>query len=145
MLHVFRSNCHCSWKFHKFHTKKPVMQSFFLKMMKLYKDICSAWINCTSAEFFSHKLMLQTSQKYIRSIVILWRILPCNFGKPFVKTWGKKHSFHNKHIYIERSQTCWGFMKFYFVHIAKVCFIFKKTVIMLIYKTLPTSGNEKEQ
>ena len=28
---------------------------FFLKMMKLYKDICPTWISRTSAEFFSHK------------------------------------------------------------------------------------------
>ena len=43
MLHVFWSNHHCSWKFHKFHRKTPVLEShFFLKMMKLYKGICSA-------------------------------------------------------------------------------------------------------
>ena len=53
MLLVFRSNHHCSWKFHKFHRKTPVLESlFFLKMMKLYKDICSAWISCTSADIF---------------------------------------------------------------------------------------------
>ena len=46
MLHVFRSNHHCSdWKFHKFHRKTPVLGSlFFLEMMKLLKDICSAWV-----------------------------------------------------------------------------------------------------
>ena len=54
MLRVFRSNHHCSWKFHG---KTPVLESlFFLKMMKLYKDICSAWINHTFVEFFSHRL-----------------------------------------------------------------------------------------
>ena len=45
MLRIFRSNHHCSWKFHKFDRKTPVLEScFFLEMMKLYKDICSAWI-----------------------------------------------------------------------------------------------------
>ena len=38
----------------------------------------------------------------------------------------KKHSFHNKHIYIYKLQTFWSFMKFYFVHIVKACFVFKK-------------------
>ena len=38
---------------------------FFLKMMKLYKDNCSAWISRTSAEFFfligwRHKLLKNT-------------------------------------------------------------------------------------
>ena len=41
MLCVFRSNHHCSWKFYKFHRKAPVLECFSLK---LYKDICSAWI-----------------------------------------------------------------------------------------------------
>ena len=51
MLHVFRSNNHCSWKFHKFHRKTPVLESlFFVKMTKLYKDISSASIIHTSAK-----------------------------------------------------------------------------------------------
>ena len=29
MLHVFRSNHHCSWKFHKFHRKTLVLESLF--------------------------------------------------------------------------------------------------------------------
>ena len=40
-------------------------------------------------------------------------------------------------------------MKFYFVLIAKVCFVFKKShyayILLYMYKTLPTLGNEKEQ
>ena len=37
----------------KFHKKTPVLESLFLlKMMKLYKDICSACISRTSAEIF---------------------------------------------------------------------------------------------
>ena len=53
MLRVSRSNNCCSWTFYKFHRKIPVLKSlFFLKMMKLYKGICSAWISLnTSAEF----------------------------------------------------------------------------------------------
>ena len=32
MLRVFRSNNHCSWKFHRFHRKTPLLESlFFLK------------------------------------------------------------------------------------------------------------------
>ena len=41
----------------------------------------------------------------------------------------KKHSSHNKHIYIYGLQTFWSFMKFYLVHNVKVCF----TVIMIIF------------
>ena len=36
------------------------------------------------------------------------------------------YSLHNKHIYIYWLQPFWNFMKFYFVHIAKACFVFKK-------------------
>ena len=51
---VFRSNHHCSWKFQKFHRKTPVLKSLsFLKIMKLYKDICFAWISCTFVKTFS--------------------------------------------------------------------------------------------
>ena len=32
MLHVFKSNHHCSWKFHKFHRKTPVLESLFEKL-----------------------------------------------------------------------------------------------------------------
>ena len=49
----------------------------------------------------------------------------------------KPHSFHNIHIFLYGSQIFWSFMKFYFVHIVKVCCV--------LHKTLPTLGNEKEQ
>ena len=49
MLHVFRSNHHYSWKLHKFHQKTTMLEFCFLKMMKLYKDICSAYCH----NFFS--------------------------------------------------------------------------------------------
>ena len=49
------------------------------------------------------------------------------------KRW-KKHSFHNKHIYmLYGSQTFWSFMKFYFIHMVKVRFVFKKSVIVLMF------------
>ena len=49
ILCVFRSNHHRSWKFHKFHRKKLVLESLFcLKMTKLNKDLSSAWISHTS-------------------------------------------------------------------------------------------------
>ena len=51
MLRVFRSKHPCSWKFNEFHMEAPVLEClFFLKMMKLYKDIYSAWISRTSAD-----------------------------------------------------------------------------------------------
>ena len=38
---------------------------FFLKMMKLYKDICSAWISHTSADFFS----IYWNQKHLKNTI----------------------------------------------------------------------------
>ena len=61
---------------------------FFLKTVKLYKNICSAWISRTSAEFFSHRLTSSTSQKYNRSIVVLRRTFLWIFGK-----WYKQYLF----------------------------------------------------
>ena len=47
-------------------------------------------------------------------------------------------------IYIYGSQTFWNFKKFYFVHIAKVCFVFQKTANPpYMHMTLKTSGTEK--
>ena len=45
----------------------------------------------------------------------------------------EKHSFHNKHIFIYGSHTFWSFMKFYFVHIVKVCYFFKKPLLYLYF------------
>ena len=74
MLRVFRSNHHCSWELHEFHRKTPVLESlFFLKIVKLYKDICSAWISRSSVDIFSNRLTSETPQIYNRSIVILRR------------------------------------------------------------------------
>ena len=53
MLHVFRNNHRCSWKFPKFCWKTPALGSLsFLNMKKLYKDICSVWISRIFAETF---------------------------------------------------------------------------------------------
>ena len=48
-----------------------------------------------------------------------WKVIYENVEK-------KNHSFHNIHVNMYGSQTFWSFMKFYFVHIIKVCFVFKK-------------------
>ena len=75
------------WKFHKFHLKTPELESLFLiKMMELYKDICSAWISRTSAQIFSRRLMSYMSQKYSRYIAILWRTILWIFRKWYMKT-----------------------------------------------------------
>ena len=99
---------------------------FFLKMMKLYKDICSAWISRTSADFFLHMLKSETFQKYNRSIFILRRwFLESDLQKRRKK---QQHSFHNKHNYIVRVT---DILKFYFVYIVKVCLFFKKQSLCL--------------
>ena len=73
---------------------------FFLKMMKLYKDICSAWISHTSAEFFF-------------SIFILRRTLLWLSKSDLWKCW-KKYLFHNTHIYIymghRHFEVSWSFI-----------------------------------
>ena len=62
----------------------------------------------------------------------------------------EKKTVTSLQIYLNiRSQAFWSFMKFYFVHIVKVCFVFKNSYYAYIppymNKTLPTLGNEKEQ
>ena len=50
------------------------------------------------------------------------------FRKLIYENVEKKHSFHNKRIYIYGSKTFWSLMKFYFVNIVKVCFfVFKNS------------------
>ena len=98
-------------------------------------------------KLFPHRLTSQTSQKYSRSIVILRRVLLWMFGKRFRKR-KKKHSFHNKHIYIHGVT---DILKFYecLVHIVKVFFSLKDSyyayIPLYMNWILPTSGNEKEQ
>ena len=59
----------------------------------------------------------------------------------------KTHSFHNKHIYINESLFC-SFVKFYLVHVAKVCFVFKNylyaCISVYMHKTLPTLGGMRK-
>ena len=89
--------------------------------------------------FFPYTDVINIS-KYNISIVILWRTLLRIFRSDFWKRWKNTHSFHNIHI---------SFLKFYFVHIVKVCFVSKNIYYAYIppymHKTLPTLGNEKEQ
>ena len=54
-----------------------------------------------------------------------------DFRKVIYENVEKKKPSHNKHIYIYRSQIFRSFMKFYLVHIVKVCFIFKKQSLCL--------------
>ena len=86
MSRVFKSSHHCSQKFHKFHRKTPVLESlFFLKIMKLYKDICSAWIG---------RILLKLSPL---RLTYLWRK---SYQIDLLFYVQKKHWFHNKQIYI---------------------------------------------
>ena len=52
-----------------------------------------------------------------------------------MKTSKKKHSFHNKHIYIYGSQTFWSFLKFCCT-CCKELFCLQETVIMLIFLSI---------
>ena len=56
MLHVFRSNHHCSWKFHRFHRKKPVLE-FLFEMV--------AGLQAYFVFVFLYNLFLMTSFAYI--------------------------------------------------------------------------------
>ena len=125
MLRVFRSNRHCSWNFHKFHGKTLVLESlFFLRMMKLYKYNCSAWISPTSAKNWLTSLAFR---KYNRS-VILWRTLLWIFRKWFMKTSKKKKK---KKIISQQI--------FIYIYSSHYAYIPQHT-----HKTLPTLGNEKK-
>ena len=79
MFRVFKSNRHCSWKFRKFHRKTPVLESlFFLKMMKLYKDICSAWIN---QKVEKKTFVSQQTSIYYTDILKFYEVLFCTYCK----------------------------------------------------------------
>ena len=109
--------------FHKFYRKTPVLESlFFLKMMKLCKDICSAWICRTSAKFF---ILIDWRHKRLKNIIDVFLFCGEHFygflEGDLWKRWKKKKTFHNKHIYIYRSQTFWSFRKFYEVSFCTYC------------------------
>ena len=61
------------------------------------------------------------------------------------KHWEKK--IHNKHMYICGSQKFWSFMKFYFVHIVKVCFVLKNShhiyTPLYMHKIIPNQEMRK--
>ena len=133
MLHVFRSKHHCPWKFHKFHRKTPALESlFFLKMMKLYKGICSAWISRTSAKKF---FFMDWHHKHLKNVIDLLLFYEEHFhGFSESDLWKRrKKTFISQHIYLYESQIFQSFMKLYFVHIVKVCFVFKKQSLCLYF------------
>ena len=136
MLCVSRSNHHCSWKFHKFHRKTPVLESlFFLKLMKLYNIIWHLF--CMNEPYFCRNFFfIDWCHKRLKNKIDLLLFYREHFygflGSDLWKSQKKKHSFHNKHIYIYiQSRTFWSFMKFYFVHIVKVYFVFKEQLLCL--------------
>ena len=80
MLCVFRSNHHCSWKFHEFHGKTPVLKSlFFLKLMKLYKDFIKLYKGFIIYENIEKKSVNFTTSRSIytghRHFEVLWSFI----------------------------------------------------------------------
>ena len=65
-----------------------------------------------------------------------------NFRKVIYENVEKKPIHFTANIYIYGLQTFWSFMKFYFVHIVKVCFVFQNSHYAYIppymHKTFPT-------
>ena len=106
ILCVFRSNHHRSWKFHKFHRKKLVLESLFcLKMTKLNKDLSSAWISHTSDKI---------DLKNTIDLLLFYR--EDFYGFLESDLYVEKNFFHNASIY--RSQTflfCTYCTKFIFI------------------------------
>ena len=100
---------------------------FFLKMRKLYKDICSASISRLSAEFV---FLIDWRHKRLKNTIDLLLLYGDHFHiflESYLRKHQKKHSFHNKHIYIYRSQTFWSFIKFYFVDLVHFVYILKSS------------------
>ena len=102
--------------------------AIFLSWIKLYnwelsiKGICIYYTNWTDSA-----TLKSAFSSYVWIMFLVFRL------SDLWKRW-KKHSFHNKHIYmLYGSQTFWSFMKFYFIHMVKVRFVFKKSVIMLMF------------
>ena len=72
------------------------------------------------------------------------------YGFLEIDLWKLRKKTHIEHIHICGSQTFWSFMKFYFLHIVKVCFLSLKNshyayIPMYMHKALPTLWNEKER
>ena len=116
--------------------------------MKLYKDICFAWISCTFVKTFSSQIDVTNVSKIQQIYCYFTESTSMGFWRVTYENVEKKHFITNISIYIW-SQTICSFMKFYFVHIVKVCFVLKNSyysyIPMYINKTLLTLGNKKEQ
>ena len=133
MLLVFRSNRHYSWKFYITNSigKHLCWSLFFsLKMIKLYKHLFSM----NKLYFCWNVFLIDWCHKHLKNTMDLLLFYREHFygflESDLWKHW-KKKPFYNKHIYTCRSQTFWSFMKFYFVYILKVCFVFKKQSLCL--------------
>ena len=135
MLRVFRSSHHCSWKFQKFHKKAPVLNTiFFLKIMKLYKEFPLHEQLYFLPYFCRNFFLIDWRHKRLKNTADLLLFYGEHFyGFSESDLWKrrkKKHSLHNKHIYIyshRHFEVLWS----YFAHIVKVCFDFKKQWLCL--------------
>ena len=129
MFRVFKSNRHCSWKFRKFHRKTPVLES-----PQNYEIIWRRSVVMNKPYFCRNFFLIDWCHKRVKNTIDLLLF----YGEHFVDFWkmifenaDEKYSFHNKHIFIYGSHTFWSFVKFHFVHIVKVCFVFKKQSLCL--------------
>ena len=105
MLCSFRSNQHCSWKFHKFHRKTPVLESlferivgycFFFKMMKLSRLFCM-----NKLYFCRNYFVTDRCHKGHKNIIDLMLFYGEHwiFGKWFMKM-SKKRTFISQQTYV---------------------------------------------
>ena len=129
MLRVFRSNHHCSWKFHKFHRKTPVMQSF-LKSCRPP----GLFHVCFSLYLIIHLifLLIDWCHKRLKNTIDLLLFYREHFYGFSMKMSEKK--FTSQQIYLYRRVT--DIFKFYGVLFCTYCkdlFCLQKTVIMLIF------------
>ena len=103
MLRVFRSNHHCSWKFHKFQMKTTVLESFSLKWWNYIKTFV-----LHAAIFFlmnwRHKRLKNTIDLLLFYGEHLYGFLESDLWK----CW-KKNIHFTKNISIYESQTIWQF------------------------------------
>ena len=115
ILCVSRSNHHCSWKFHKFHRKTPVLESlFFFKLMKLYNIIWHLF--CMNKPYFCRNFFLiDWCHKRLKNKIDLLLFYEEHL---IYEKFKKKHSFHNKYIYIH---TVTDILKFYEVLFCTYC------------------------
>ena len=98
------------------------------------RKYCFCLVSCTSAVIF---FLIDRCQKCLKNTMdqlLFYKEHFYGFSESDLWKHRKKtHSFHNIHIYMYSSQTFWSFVKFYGGHIVKVCFVFKKTVTVLIF------------